>query len=72
MTEDEIRQSMRYIWERMKIVIEPSAAVGLAVVLSHNFREKWLNSSSQETQKDGKQFKLENIGIILCGGMLRS
>jgi len=30
----QIRQAMRLIWERMKLVIEPSAAVGLAAVLS--------------------------------------
>jgi threonine dehydratase len=26
---------MRLVWTRMKLVIEPSAAVGLAVVLAH-------------------------------------
>jgi threonine dehydratase len=26
---------MRLVWTRMKLVIEPSAAVGLAVVLQH-------------------------------------
>ncbi|MSR41500.1 MAG: pyridoxal-phosphate dependent enzyme [Phycisphaerales bacterium] len=30
-SEDEIRQHMRLVWERMKITIEPSAAVGVAV-----------------------------------------
>lgn len=32
--EDEIISAMRLVWERLKIVIEPSAAVPLAVVLS--------------------------------------
>ncbi|MGB9336424.1 MAG: pyridoxal-phosphate dependent enzyme, partial [Candidatus Acidiferrales bacterium] len=32
-TEDEIGTSMRTIWERMKIVIEPSAAVAAAPAL---------------------------------------
>jgi len=31
--EDEIIQAMKLIWERMKIVVEPSAAVSLAAVL---------------------------------------
>lgn len=31
--EEEIRQSMRTIWERMKLVVEPSSAVALAAVL---------------------------------------
>jgi len=34
-TEEEIITAMRYIFERMKIVAEPSAAVPLAVLLSH-------------------------------------
>jgi threonine dehydratase len=32
--DDEIIQAMKYVWERMKIIIEPSAAVPLAVALS--------------------------------------
>ncbi len=34
-SEDAIVSSMRLIWERMKIVVEPSASVPLAAVLSH-------------------------------------
>lgn len=33
--DDLIRQAMRLIWERMKIVIEPSAAVPLAVIIAN-------------------------------------
>jgi len=29
---------MRHVWERMKSVIEPSAAVAVAVVLEHTSR----------------------------------
>ncbi len=36
--EDEIIAAMRLIWERLKIVVEPSAAVGLAVVLRERER----------------------------------
>jgi threonine dehydratase len=36
--EDEISAAMRLIWERLKIVVEPSAAVGLAVVLRERER----------------------------------
>ena len=32
-TEQEIVQAMRYVWERMKIIIEPSSAVAFAAVL---------------------------------------
>ena len=32
-TEDEIKNAMYLIWERMKIIVEPSSAVALAAVL---------------------------------------
>lgn len=72
-TEEEIVASMRLIWERLKVVIEPSAAVGLAVVLSEEFRSKWINQEStdqnQQNGQEGDENKpLEKIGIILCGG----
>jgi threonine dehydratase len=40
--EDEIIQAMRLIWERMKIIIEPSCAVPLATILANKetFRGK--------------------------------
>ena len=40
--DDVIITAMRLVWTRMKLVIEPSAAVGLAVVMSHpeRFRGK--------------------------------
>jgi threonine dehydratase len=52
-SEEQIRQAMRLVWERMKLVIEPSAAVGVAVALSEEFK-----------QIEG----LPRIGIVLCGG----
>lgn len=54
-TEDEITSAMRLVWERMKLLIEPSAAVGVAAVLSENFK----TIPAQE---------LSNVGVILCGG----
>ncbi len=41
-TEEEINQSLRLIWERMKIIVEPSSAVALAAVLKEkeHFRNK--------------------------------
>nr|XP_061812032.1 probable serine racemase [Nerophis lumbriciformis] len=33
-TDEEVSQAMRLIWERMKIIVEPSAAVVLAVLLA--------------------------------------
>jgi threonine dehydratase len=37
-TEDEIVDAMRLIWERMKIVVEPSSAVAFAALLSDRTR----------------------------------
>lgn len=44
----------------MKIIVEPSAAVGLAVALTDTFKQTWLKDDLQSPR---------NIGIILCGGM---
>ena len=53
--EDEIVAAMRLVFERMKLVIEPSAAVGVAALMSDNFKMKYLKHVSK-------------IGVILCGG----
>lgn len=37
-TEEQIRAAMRLVWERMKLVVEPSGAVGAAAVLTDEFR----------------------------------
>ena len=44
-SEEEIRAALRIIWERMKCVIEPSAAVGLAVALKPEFKEVYCRYS---------------------------
>jgi threonine dehydratase/serine racemase len=51
--EDEIIAAMRLAWERAKLLIEPSAAVPLAAVLSDEFR-----------RLDG----LRRVGVVLSGG----
>ncbi len=51
-SEQQIRDAMRLVWERMKLVIEPSAGVGVAVVLSDEFRAT----------------AAERVGVVLCGG----
>ena len=52
-TEDEIVAALRLAWERAKLLIEPSAAVALAAVLTDSFR-----------QRPG----LRRVGIVLSGG----
>ncbi|MEE2828360.1 MAG: pyridoxal-phosphate dependent enzyme, partial [Myxococcota bacterium] len=48
-----ILESMRLIWERMKLLVEASAALPLAVVLAESFRARP---------------ELRRIGIVLSGG----
>lgn len=51
-TEDEIRSAMKIVFERMKIVVEPSTAAGVAAVLKPEFKE----------------FPVKKVVVILCGG----
>jgi threonine dehydratase/serine racemase len=52
-TDEEIVRAMRLAWERAKLLIEPSAAVAVAAVLTREFRAL-----------DG----LNRIGVVLSGG----
>jgi threonine dehydratase len=60
-TEAEIVSATRLIWERMKIVIEPSAAVAIAPLL----RRDVLGSLNFPVRDDGGKPKL---GVIFSGG----
>jgi threonine dehydratase len=53
---------MKFVWERMKLVIEPSSAVPLAVVL---YSSEFHQAASQWAAE--KQAGL-NIGIVISGG----
>lgn len=53
-SEEEILQATKTVWERLKVCIEPSAGVGVAVALSDAFQDKY--------------FSAKNVGIVLCGG----
>lgn len=52
-TDEQIMAAMRVVWERMKIIIEPSSAVAVAAVLSDAF-----------TSLNG----LSRVGVVLSGG----
>ena len=54
--EEEIVKAMQLIYERMKVVVEPSGAVGLAAVLCEEMKSKYSREAA------GK------VGIVLCGG----
>ncbi|KAG6026240.1 hypothetical protein E4U40_002227 [Claviceps sp. LM458 group G5] len=58
--EEEILAATRLVWERMKLVVEPSACVGLAVVL---FDEEFRAMVEREAGEDGW-----DLGIVLSGG----
>ncbi|XP_060060126.1 serine racemase [Erinaceus europaeus] len=53
-TEDEIKYATQLVWERMKLLIEPTAGVGVAAVMSQHFQ-----TVSPE---------VKNICIVLSGG----
>lgn len=59
-TEDEIKKALRLVYERMKLVVEPSAVVGLAVAL---YNEEFRKMVEEEAGEKGW-----DLGIILTGG----
>lgn len=59
-SEEEIKAAMKLILERMKVVVEPSAAVPLAVIL---FDEDFRRLVEQEAGEKGW-----DLGVILSGG----
>lgn len=56
--EEAIIEAMRFVWERMKIIIEPSAAVPVAALLENTGPE----------QNQSLPIKGKRIGIIISGG----
>ncbi len=54
-SEADIAAHMQLVWERMKITIETSAAVGVAVACSAWMRER--NNAN-----------MQDVGVVLCGG----
>ena len=52
-TDDQIRAAMRLVWERAKLIVEPSGATGVAVVLTDEFKSL-----------DG----IQSVGVLLSGG----
>jgi len=52
--EEQIIDAMKFYWERMKLIVEPSGAVPLAGILSGNLEPSLI--------------KNKRIGIIISGG----
>ena len=55
-SEVEILTATKLVWERLKVCIEPSAGVGVAVALSEKFQKKYAST------------EVQHVGIVLCGG----
>lgn len=53
-SEEDIRLWMKVVYERMKLVIEPSAAVGVAALMSPQVR--------------AMPSDMKRVGVVLCGG----
>ncbi|XP_078494737.1 serine racemase-like [Ciona intestinalis] len=56
-SEEEIKQATVLVWERAKLVIEPTSGVGVAAVIGN----KLLSAK-------GFDSSVKNIGLVLCGG----
>jgi serine racemase len=57
-SEDQILRATKIIWEQLKICIEPSAGVGVAVALyNEEFKRKY-----------NADVGIQNVVVILCGG----
>lgn len=59
-SEEQIKAALRLAMERAKLLVEPSAVVGLAVML---YNEEFRRRVQQEAGNDGW-----NVGIVLSGG----
>ncbi|KAL4944273.1 hypothetical protein BDV06DRAFT_96680 [Aspergillus oleicola] len=59
-TEEQIKAAMRLVLERMKVVVEPSAVVGLAVCL---FNEEFRRLVEREAGSEGW-----DVGVVFSGG----
>ena len=67
--EGEIVAAMKLIYERMKLVVEPSGAVGLAAALSPQFTP-FIAGGGGGGGGETKERRVMKVGIVLCGGNL--
>jgi len=56
-TEDEIKKATKLVFERAKLVIEPTSGVGIAAITKTDFNK--LNGINEN---------VKNVAVILCGG----
>ncbi|MCJ1436957.1 hypothetical protein MMC27_006340 [Xylographa pallens] len=69
-TEEQIKSAMRLVFERMKVVVEPSAVVGLAVALwDEGFRRVVEERGGEGGWDVGVVFSGGNVGVEALGGL---
>ncbi|PMD44182.1 tryptophan synthase beta subunit-like PLP-dependent enzyme [Hyaloscypha variabilis F] len=69
-TEDQIKKALRLVLERMKVVVEPSAVVGLATALfNEDFRQLIEQESGEEGWDLGIAFSGGNVSVEALGKM---
>ncbi|CAH1233865.1 SRR [Branchiostoma lanceolatum] len=64
-SEDEIKNAMRLMWERMQLVIEPSGAVGVAAVLSDSFKARAGGCKNVAVILSGRNVDIDKLSEIL-------
>lgn len=73
-TDEQIVAAMQLVFERMKLVVEPSGAAGLAAVLAPGFdstvKHAWAAAAGQAGGNGAAAEVPLSVGIILCGGNL--
>ncbi|CAG8949901.1 hypothetical protein HYFRA_00004230 [Hymenoscyphus fraxineus] len=68
--EEEIKKALKLVLERMKVVVEPSAVVGLAVALfDEGFRRMVEREGGEEGWDLGIVFSGGNVGVEALGGL---
>lgn len=71
-SEGSILSALRLVWERMKQIIEPSAAVGLAVVLdSEDFAQliyQWVRTKRQQMGWSSEHVVEVRMAVVWTGG----
>mmetsp|Transcript_27598 Transcript_27598/g.40755 ORF Transcript_27598/g.40755 Transcript_27598/m.40755 type:complete len:352 (-) Transcript_27598:326-1381(-) len=56
-SEEDILRATKHTWEQLKVCIEPSAGVGVAVAIGKEFNSKYSTNQG-----------IKNVAVILCGG----
>jgi threonine dehydratase len=73
-TEEQIKKAMRLVFERMKLVVEPSGVVGLAVALYNEDFRGYVEMEAERQGKDGWDlgivFSGGNVGLEALGGLV--